>query len=121
MSMNTQQEQNAEEKINTETEDSSVGLESKEHSLGQISGIVIIVAILILGGLYFWEKQYFGGDTANTEQTPQEITEGVDPVADNLKQQGTSDDLNSIEKDLGTTDLSNIDEDLSNIDSIFVQ
>jgi len=118
--MNTQEKQNNEEMDNTETtgtEESLVGLEAEERSLGQITGIVIVVFILVLGGLYFWGTQYF----TNTENIQQQTIEEMDPVVESLEAQSASDELNSIEEDLTATDLNNIDEDLSNIDTILVQ
>lgn len=118
--MKRQEEENNENAADVNTQKSLNGLESKEHSIGQIAGIVIIVSILVLGGLYFWGNQYFS-DRSNTEPLPNNIMVEVDPVVESLGSQDISDDLNSIEKDLDTTDFGNIDEDFSNIDTVFDQ
>ena len=93
--------------------------EVKENRpVGPVVGIVIVVVLLIVGGLYFWGNQIFvRSDKASSVE---DIT-GADPVAENLKTQSTSDEVGSIEKDLQTTDLNNIDSDLKNIDSELLQ
>ncbi len=86
--------------------------------IGPVVGIIIVVALLIVGGLYFWGNQIF----VRTDKTSSvEDIKGADPVAENLKTQSTSDEVGSIEKDLQTTDLNNIDSDLKNIDSELLQ
>ncbi len=130
--MNTQEEQN--EKQNNENEnvsnvdtteetptETSNNPEPEKHTIGQVAGIIIIISVLALGGIYFWGNQYYSkkADIVNPQQN--NVATEPDPVVKSLKTQGTSDEVSSIEKDLGTTDLGNIDEDLSNIDSVFTQ
>jgi len=96
---------------------------SEEHQapekggIGPLVGIIIIVAVLIIGGLYFW-----GAKLAKDEQqsmTAEEIANQEDPQTASLQQQSASDDLSSIEADVHATDLDNLDKELGNIDTEF--
>ena len=64
---------------------------------GPVMGIIIIVALLIAGGLYLASMEF-------TERSE------PDPETEELKQQGSSDDLESIESDLNATNFNSIDE-----------
>jgi len=82
----------------------------EERSIGGLIGIIIIVAILVIGGLYFWGKQI------NDAQTAQEILDQPDPQTESLEAQGSSDDIESIENDLEATELENLDKELQDIE-----
>ena len=78
-----------------------------KSSIGSIIGTIIIIAIIILGGLYFWGKrieesklkqQLISDATETTQQTPQNESAGIQSIS-------SSDDLNSIESDLNSTNL----------------
>lgn len=84
--------------------------ETEERSIGSLIGIVIIIVILVIGGLYFWGKQI------NDAQTPEEIATQSDPQTQSLKQQGSSDDIESIENDLEATQLNNLDAELEDME-----
>lgn len=79
-----------------------------EKKTGPTIGLVIVVIIIISGGLYFWNKQTKTSDINETVLTEQE--------AMMIKKQGTSDEVNDIETDLGATNLDNLDEELNSID-----
>ncbi len=130
--MNTQEVQNEkqsdknEEEFNVNAteetaEGASIEPEPEKHTIGQVAGIIIIISVLALGGIYLWGNQYYSKKATNVDTPQINSTTETDPVVKNLETQGTSDEVSSIEKDLGTTDLGNIDEDLSNIDSVFTQ
>lgn len=72
---------------------------SEGSSVGLIIGIVIILAIVILGGLYFWgqKDQVMNEDT----NTPAENVESAD------------NETNSIEADLDSTDIENLDAEIN--------
>ncbi len=75
----------------------------EKKSVGPLIAVIIILALIIIGGLYFLrarssQKSY----VAPTEQT--------DTVTKSLNQQSSSDNLNSIEKDLNATNLDNLDQ-----------
>jgi hypothetical protein len=69
-----------------------------DGSAGPIIGIIVILAIIILGGLYFW------GQRADDM-----IDESNEPVI----VQPENDDTSSIEADLESTDVDNMDADLN--------
>ncbi|NTV22728.1 MAG: hypothetical protein HGB03_04210 [Candidatus Yonathbacteria bacterium] len=93
---------------------------TQETSWGAIVGIVIVVAILIIGTFYFWGKELDESGTlppVEENVTGEDILNRPDPVTEALKEQGTSDDISSIEADLSATDLSGLDTELENIDA----
>ncbi|MEX2014079.1 MAG: hypothetical protein WD896_01865 [Parcubacteria group bacterium] len=65
-------------------------------SSAPIIGAIVILAIVLLGGLYFWVER--AGDEAMVE---------------NIKAQSGSDDTASIEADLYETDIDSIDAELN--------
>lgn len=81
-------------------------------SSGPVIGIVIIVVVLVLGGLYFW-----GERIVNEQPTPEEIIGAPDQTLENLNMQGTSDEINAIESDLNATNLQNLDSEVRDIES----
>lgn len=64
-------------------------------SAGPVIGIIVILAIIILGGLYFWGQR--AGDGT---------------VLEEINTQGVSNDTSSIESDLNATDIENLDAEL---------
>jgi hypothetical protein len=70
----------------------------------------VIVIVLALGGLYYLTqevKQVNNNDTANADQ--QNI--------DKLMQQGSSDTAAAIQADLSATDLTPVDQSVSEVDA----
>lgn len=82
--------------------------ESNKKPVGPVIGLVIILVIIIIGGLYFWT-------TRKTYAPQQEFTVPAEQASttDEINQQNTSDDINSIEADLGSFNEASID----NVDS----
>ena len=66
---------------------------------GPIIGAIVILAIIILGGLYFW-----------SQRTPDLITE---ETVESINIQSEADDTDSIEADLDATDIENLDVELN--------
>jgi len=81
----------------------------EKKSMGPLIAVVIILALIIIGGLYFLKTR--------SSQNVYVPTEAADSVTASLNQQGTSDDLNSIEADLNATDLSNLDQGAAAIEA----
>ena len=87
---------------------------------GPILGILIIVLVLILGGLYLW-----GAEVQEQEEvvTPRQIEnnepETVRATADAeiLDVVSPSNELQAIEADLESTDLDSLDKELNEIDN----
>ena len=65
-------------------------------SAGPVIGIIVILAIIILGGLYFWGQG--GSDTTTVEE---------------INTESTSDDTASIEADLEDTNIEDVDSELN--------
>jgi hypothetical protein len=78
----------------------------ENKSFGPLIGIVIIILILVLGGLYLWSNQSDLGSLSPNE----------DGVIQALQEQGASDEVSAIEEDLSATDLESLDADLKNIE-----
>lgn len=68
-----------------------------ESSSSLIIGAIVILAIIILGGLYFWNAR----------------ASDVDQTIESINTQSTTDDTNSIEADLNTTNIDNLDAELN--------
>lgn len=80
--------------------------ESNTKSVAPLVAVVIILAVIIIGGLYFFQTR---SSNKNMYAPTAEVPAG-DNITNSLKQQGTSDDLNSIESDLKLTNVDNIDQ-----------
>lgn len=94
----------------------------KQGQIGPIIGIIIIVIVLALGGLYVWGARLNKADTNTSEtgqsnQSAQDISTAGDPALDNLKTQGTSNELSAIEDDLDTTSLDGLDTEMKAINT----
>ncbi len=90
--------------------------QQNKSSIGSIIGTIIIIALIILGGLYFWGKrieetklkQKLISESENTIPSPTtEMNE-----ANAIKSISSGDDLNSIEADLNSTNLENLSSEL---------
>lgn len=85
---------------------------SPESSAGPTIGMIIILAVIVIGGIYFWAQR---GETPSTAGGTWEET--LDASAD-LEAAGTQDDsdeTSSIEADLDATDIDSIDADLDTV------
>jgi hypothetical protein len=80
-----------------------------KKSVGPLVAVIIILALIIIGGLYFLKER-----SSQPVYTPAPVG---DSVTESLNQQSNSDDLNSIEKDLNNTDVNNLDQGAAAIDS----
>ncbi len=80
---------------------------NQESSTGPAIAIVIVLAMIILGGFYFWGERSKSTDTI-LEATPEQMISAIET-------QSTSDESSSIEADLNSTELDNIDAELQAI------
>ena len=82
--------------------------QENKSSIGSIIGTIIIIAVIILGGLYFWSKRAEENKTkeALVSDTTQPTSEQSE--ANVIKSTSTTDDLGSIEADLKTTNTTNL-------------
>lgn len=79
--------------------------QTEKKPVGPLVAVIIILALIVIGGLYFLKAR-----SSQNIYTP--TTQG-DTVTDALKKQGTSDDITSIEADLNATNLNNLDQGAS--------
>lgn len=76
-----------------------------------VTGVVVVVVIF---GLYAWPKE----ETVQEQnQEPVAAEEQPDVQAQALEQVLPSDEIDDIEKDLQSTDISNIDKEISDIET----
>jgi hypothetical protein len=80
-----------------------------KKSIGPLVAVIVILALIIIGGLYFLKER-----VSQPVYTP---TTAGDTITDSLNQQSSSDDLNSIEKDLNATDVNNLDQGASAVEA----
>ena len=93
---------------NTVTEESSSG------QVGPIAGVILVIAVLAIGGFYF-----FGKEVSERAEAPtaEEILSAPDQALQNLQTQGTSDEVGAIEEDLTATNLDTLDAELDTIET----
>lgn len=115
MPNNQQPQNNIEVNYKDNEVEASVKMPIPEKHTGGTIGAVIIVIILIVGGLYFWGKQINNNAVVDGGITAEEIISTVDTKTNALENQGTSDTVTSIEKDLNVTNLDGLDAELGNI------
>ena len=75
-----------------------------EGSLGPVIGTIIILAVIVLGGLYFWGQRVNNNVMTDTQ---------VQDTVQTIKDQSTSDTPADIQADLQATDIDNIDSQLN--------
>ncbi len=81
---------------------------------GPIIGIIIIIALLVLGGLYYWKEK--GPSGRDMGPSADEIMSEQDSVTASLETQSDSSSLSSIEADLNATNLEGIDTEAGKAD-----
>jgi len=79
-----------------------VGSVAPKKSSGPLIAVIVILALIIIGGLYFFKARM------SEREAYAPATE--DAITESLNQQGTSDELGSIEADLNATDIDNLDQ-----------
>ena len=87
----------------------------KQSQIGSIVGIIIIIAVLVLGGLYYWGVKL--NDRGLDTITGEEIENLPDEQLVDLQTQDTSNTVESIENDLNATDLEGLDAELDQIEA----
>jgi hypothetical protein len=92
--------------------------EPEKKSVGPLVAVIIILALIILGGLYFL-KQRVSQPVYTPLTTPATVanTPPTDTITNTLNTQSKSDSLNSIESDLKSTSFDTIDQGASAIES----
>jgi uncharacterized protein HemX len=90
----------------------SMGGESK--SVGPAIGIVVIILIVVLGGLYFWGQRM---NTQTTEGTNTQTMSEPDQALTQMNTQSTSDDTAAIEADLNATNVNDLGNEVNDINA----
>jgi len=83
--------------------------QTNKKSIGPLVAVIIILALIIIGGLYFLKER-------SSQQVYVPATTS-DSITDSLNQQSSSDDLNSIEADLNATDIDNLDQGAATVEA----
>ena len=85
---------------------------TNKSGMGSIIGTIIIIALIILGGLYFWGKRIeetkSNQNAMTGEEAPMQVNE-----ATAIKSISTSDDISSIDADLKATNLDNLSKEVT--------
>ena len=76
------------------------GTAPRSSSTGFIIATLILLAVIVAGGMYFWQ--------ARAENSPEN-----DAALQEINSQSSSDETASIEADLNATDVNSVDYDLS--------
>ena len=107
---------------NTHTPDTTtpISFTEKHHAhLGPILGVLVIVLVLILGGLFLWggflAKTVPPGQPNPINNEPETLRAQTDTQI--LGTMSPSDDLAAIETDIGSTNLDSLDTDLTAVDN----
>jgi len=82
--------------------------DTNKKSAGPLIAVIIILALIIIGGLYFLKER------ASQPVYPATTS---DVITDSLNSQSSSDDLNSIEADLKATDIDNLNQGAAAVDA----
>ena len=82
----------------------------EKKSIGPLIAVIIILALVIVGGLYFLK-------TRSSQPIYETPVENVDSITESLNTQSNSDDLSSIEADLNATNLDNLDQGAAAIEA----
>ena len=97
-------------------------IEGHHTKLGPVLGILVIVLVLIVGGLYLWGASL----NQEAENIPPRAIENNEPEtpraqadAQILSTVSSSDSLDAIETDVTSTNLDSIDTELSEIEQEF--
>ncbi|MCX6701899.1 MAG: hypothetical protein NTX96_01760 [Candidatus Zambryskibacteria bacterium] len=82
--------------------------QENKSSIGSIIGTIVIIAIIILGGLYFWGKRIEESKSKENLITDSTEPTSVNVEANAINSVSSGDDLDSIEVDLNATNLDNL-------------
>ncbi len=86
-----------------------------KEGVGPITGIIIVLMVLVSGALYFFFQEVEKTKKNTPSSSAQEILKEKDQITETLKEQSTTDEINSIKKDLDKTSIENLDKGIENI------
>lgn len=93
----------------------SAGVTENKSSIGGIVSTIIIIALIILGGLYFWGKQIEESrmqEDALGTQTADEVNTQANADASDPNTVSSSDEVDALDADLGATNTNDLDIEL---------
>jgi flagellar basal body-associated protein FliL len=90
-------------------------VDGSEKSIGPAIGIIIIIAVIVIGGLYFWGQRVSKQKAVPTPENNSTTT--IDQNIQNLQKQSSADDINSIEADLNATNLNQLGSEMNGIEA----
>ncbi|OHA88065.1 MAG: hypothetical protein A2653_02570 [Candidatus Zambryskibacteria bacterium RIFCSPHIGHO2_01_FULL_43_25] len=97
------------------------GVGPQRSSAGPIIGIIIIIVVLVLGGLYFWgqklSQESLLEDSSMTTETEAMIESRSAAATRQLRVQSASDDISYIEADLNATELESLGSEFDSAES----
>jgi FtsZ-interacting cell division protein ZipA len=85
-------------------------MEQQKSSIGGIIGTIIIIALIILGGLYFWGKRIEESKAKQQVATDDTLLSQDQANEANVS---SADDLNSIQADLNATSFDNLGTEMN--------
>lgn len=87
-----------------------------KSSIGSIIGTIVIIAVIILGGLYFWGKRV-EEEKLRQQLVAESAQQQTVPVSesDKIRTVSGSDDIDSIQADINSTNLDNLGTELDTI------
>jgi hypothetical protein len=88
-----------------------------DSSVGPVIGIIIIIAVIVIGGLYFWGQRISNEGEMTTKEIQEQIED--DQTAEELEMVGSSDEFVDIGADIDSTNFEGIDSGLDDLDSEF--
>lgn len=82
--------------------------------INPIAAVAIILGVLLLGGLYYFTMN-FDGNNEGPAATVQDLKNSDDPDVQAMLQQGSSDELDSIQADVDATNMAAIDAAVADV------
>ena len=93
----------------------------EHHHLGPIIGVLIVVLVLILGGIYIWGAMLVNGPASDGQIVPRDIvndepeTTRAEADVQIANTVSSSDEVAAIEADIESTDLDSFDAELDSL------
>ncbi|MEI6843305.1 MAG: hypothetical protein WCK48_02250 [bacterium] len=87
-------------------------MEEKKIGIGSTVGTIIIIALIVLGGLYFWGKRI--EESKNIQQMTSDTTQTTADQSEAavIKTLTPDDEISSIEQDLKNTNVDSLGSEL---------
>lgn len=106
------------EEAPAQAETAGADMSSEKHrSMGPVIGSIIIIAVIVIGGLYLYGQQVV--KTEQEAMTAEEIDAMEDQELQDLQTVSDSDDLDSIETDLNANSFNEVDAELDALNNEF--